>query len=1007
MCVYISSVFVKSMLKAGKLVLYHNKEYTLRKDTEKNATRLVLKRRFRPYYYSQTLAKRSECSFHDVDKKRKLLKKGDFVLYDPTGFFVIQCVVISRVGDKIFIQPRGVPQAVEISIFSSSITVGDKHDIRNIPDMYHGLFSNLLDAKVVVQNDPSHFIVMDFEPLTKKYLIGRTTTWQSTSYRWLDKDQFKVVQENTDHYNCNYNCIGELNVDYYTLPVTNPELLDEETLVKSLWVYIFNNGFNHFATNFTTDYEIYTICMWLEHNPNYWVKTPVIRKDPSMWNLLINTCLSENASPDVLNYLTGLWLSENEFYYAERMKAKLKSKPLLKTKIHKLDNSIKIEVLVCENYQQRFSSKTASFNFNYLSKVFWHISNQPVAKPWTQSRYLRFTLKNRRDKVNLKIPLKPFQEKIVAEMRYREMRQTLTNSLILNTRKGFTFNALACKKHIFEVSGGILALPPGTGKTICTLALIKQSIDLYKIRPTLVVLPLTLMDQWIHETKRFTDLTYGEIHGKKNTYEDKDIVFTTYGTLSSKFANMSDPIFKIFDRVVFDESHQPKDHRSKRVRACAFLLAKYRWCISATPYRNSSFQGLHSQLSMLNVFPFDNYVTNFFTHIMCQETPQTKWIISQITSMIINPEISNLNIPGHIEHNIVCTNNNFELYNQLFQIINAKIPNILESSCRYQKLMSLVNMLGISATDPSILPLHVWGERCHTNNFAITNIESLCQQLSTQRGFATEVLQTLNKLEETTCCLCLETMVRPTITDCLHLFCHDCIKRSLEFNSKCPNCRKNLNQNSFKEITTKQDNVQKDGFLYTYDNLGRRIKIPQRLVQLKSNANVPDKLIKVKSILKKENRVVIFSQYNAVLETYYKEIPNASIISGKCNRKKRAKNLEAFRTGQTNVILLSSKVANIGVNLTEANALIFLEPGLESSVRTQAIGRVRRIGQDQVVQVYTMVTQGTFEEKIHQERAVVEAKLNDLMMSSTISKVKKQKRKNSLNMDYILNILSV
>ena len=128
------------------------------------------------------------------------------------------------------------------------------------------------------------------------------------------------------------------------------------------------------------------------------------------------------------------------------------------------------------------------------------------------------------------------------------------------------------------------------------------------------------MDQWILETQKFTDLTWGEMHGRKNNSENKDIVFTTYGTVSQSMEK--NIVYGVSGRVVFDESHQFKSQDSKIVRACTNICADNRWCLSATPYRQGSFNNLHAQLSMLNVCPFE-YQKNMFTHLLYQETPHT------------------------------------------------------------------------------------------------------------------------------------------------------------------------------------------------------------------------------------------------------------------------------------------------------------------------------------------------------------------------------------------------
>jgi len=63
-------------------------------------------------------------------------------------------------------------------------------------------------------------------------------------------------------------------------------------------------------------------------------------------------------------------------------------------------------------------------------------------------------------------------------------------------------------------------------------------------------------------------------------------------------------------------------------------------------------------------------------------------------------------------------------------------------------------------------------------------------------------------------------------------------------------------------------------------------------------------------------------------------------------------------------LLLTSRVGSLGLNLTGATVVIFLELDWNPSVDLQAMDRCHRIGQDSVVNVYKIVTKGTVEEKV-------------------------------------------
>lgn len=97
-------------------------------------------------------------------------------------------------------------------------------------------------------------------------------------------------------------------------------------------------------------------------------------------------------------------------------------------------------------------------------------------------------------------------------------------------------------------------------------------------------------------------------------------------------------------------------------------------------------------------------------------------------------------------------------------------------------------------------------------------------------------------------------------------------------------------------------------------------------------------------------------------------------IKGSASQK--SKNLETFQNlGKEKVLLLSlAEETASGANLTCANHAIFLSPLLSptqeiyDATMTQAIGRLRRYGQKQKVNIYHFLAGDTIDMEIYQER---------------------------------------
>lgn len=64
------------------------------------------------------------------------------------------------------------------------------------------------------------------------------------------------------------------------------------------------------------------------------------------------------------------------------------------------------------------------------------------------------------------------------------------------------------------------------------------------------------------------------------------------------------------------------------------------------------------------------------------------------------------------------------------------------------------------------------------------------------------------------------------------------------------------------------------------------------------------------------------------------------------------------------VLLLTTQVGGLGLNLTGADTVIFVEHDWNPTRDLQAMDRAHRIGQRRVVNVYRLITRHTLEEKI-------------------------------------------
>ncbi len=137
--------------------------------------------------------------------------------------------------------------------------------------------------------------------------------------------------------------------------------------------------------------------------------------------------------------------------------------------------------------------------------------------------------------------------------------------------------------------GGCLADDMGLGKTVQLLALLLERSRVPNSRPSLIVVPKSLMFNWVQEIQRFTpELTYVEYTGLqraelRDELAKTNIVLTTYGTLRRDVVQLRDVQF---DYAVLDEAQTIKNAMSQVAKACRLVKAEYRLALSGTPIEN-------------------------------------------------------------------------------------------------------------------------------------------------------------------------------------------------------------------------------------------------------------------------------------------------------------------------------------------------------------------------------------------------------------------------------------
>ncbi len=114
------------------------------------------------------------------------------------------------------------------------------------------------------------------------------------------------------------------------------------------------------------------------------------------------------------------------------------------------------------------------------------------------------------------------------------------------------------------------------------------------------------------------------------------------------------------------------------------------------------------------------------------------------------------------------------------------------------------------------------------------------------------------------------------------------------------------------------------------------------------------------------HRALVFSQFTGFLSLVRQRLVEEGIafeyLDGRT--RDRTRRIEQFRSGRAPVFLVSLKAGGFGLTLTEADYVFILDPWWNPAAENQAIDRTHRIGQDQPVNVYRMVSANTIEERV-------------------------------------------
>jgi len=168
------------------------------------------------------------------------------------------------------------------------------------------------------------------------------------------------------------------------------------------------------------------------------------------------------------------------------------------------------------------------------------------------------------------------------EEQYNRAKNQLNGNLFAPYQKEGVLYLLTMENQTSGCKSCILADEPGMGKTIQLIAAMLGNPK----KSTLVVVPKSIITQWVHEIHKFApQLSVGIFDGPKRQLVDTDVTIAPYSLLST---DENTPIhLQKWDRVILDEGHEIRNKSSKLFKSVCRLKTDIKCIVTGTPVFNS------------------------------------------------------------------------------------------------------------------------------------------------------------------------------------------------------------------------------------------------------------------------------------------------------------------------------------------------------------------------------------------------------------------------------------
>lgn len=475
---------------------------------------------------------------------------------------------------------------------------------------------------------------------------------------------------------------------------------------------------------------------------------------------------------------------------------------------------------------------------------------------------------------------------------------------------------------------GILCDDMGLGKTLQTICIVasdhhnrrlkytETKLDEFRPLPSIVICPPSLSGHWQHELQTYAPflncVCYVGYPPERRLYrpklDDADVIVTSYDIARNDVDLLSK---KNFNYCVLDEGHIIKNAKAKLTQSVKMLKANHRLILSGTPIQNNV-------LELWSLFDF--LMPGFLGTEKTFHDRYSKPIANSRDSKSSSKEQEAGALALEALHKQVLP---FLLRRLKEDVLADLPPKIIQDY--YCDLSPLQKSL--------------------YNDFASSQAPLVAQETEGEikkeaKSHVFQALQYMRKL---------------------------CNHPALVMNEKHPKYDATVKTLS-KQSETLRD-IQHGPKLLALKDLLLDCGIGTTALESNSGANAT---LDLGSSVVNQHRALIFCQIKDMLDmvehdVLKKLLPTVSYmrLDGTTDPRKRQSIVQQFNADPSiDVLLLTTHVGGLGLNLTGADTVIFVEHDWNPMKDLQAMDRAHRIGQKKTVNVYRLITRGTLEEKI-------------------------------------------